>query len=477
MAREKDFVLKRRRRNLPVLEKLIITDVAAEGKAIARHENRVVFVTNVIPGDVVDVQLIKKQQNFYEGYPVKFHSYSEKRTDPFCEHFGMCGGCKWQNLPYNDQLKYKQKQVTDALKRIGKVKVPTVTNILPSDKTTYYRNKLEYTFSDSRWLTKEEIGTEDNIYNRNALGFHIAGKFDRVLDINNCYLQDDPSNEIRLALKEYALENNLEFFNLRQQKGFLRNLIIRNSTIGEVMVIVSFFKDDPEKIDRLLGFIGNRFREVTSLMYVINPKANDTINDLDVRLFKGKDHIIEEMGGIKFKIGAKSFFQTNSLQAHAMYRIARDYLRLSGKEIVYDLYTGTGTIANFIARDCKKVIGVEYVPEAIEDARINSKINGISNVEFYTGDMKDIFTPAFIREKGEPDALVVDPPRAGIHGDVIKSILSALPANIVYISCNPATQARDISELGIQYKLTKVQPVDMFPHTHHVENIALLELK
>ncbi len=456
---------------------MTVVDVAAEGKAIARFDNKVVFVTNVIPGDVVDIQLTKRQKNFSEGYPVKFHSYSEKRTDPFCEHFGVCGGCKWQNLPYQDQLKYKQKQVADALKHIGKVKLPAVNAILPSAKTKYYRNKLEFTFSNNRWLTREEIEMPDVIQNRKALGFHIAGKFDRVLDINNCYLQEDPSNEIRLAVREYALENNLEFFDLRQQKGFLRNLIIRNTTVGEIMVIFSFYRNDPDKIDRLLEFIGNRFREITSLMYVINPKGNDTINDLDIKLFKGKDHILEEMEGIKFKIGPKSFFQTNSEQAYSMYKIAKDYLQLTGKETVYDLYTGTGTIANFIARDCRKVIGIEYVPEAIEDAKINSKINGISNTEFYAGDIKDLFTPVFIREKGEPDMLMIDPPRAGMHSDVLKSILSALPRKIVYISCNPATQARDIGELGIQYKLTKLQPVDMFPHTHHVENIALLELE
>ncbi|MBN2348044.1 MAG: 23S rRNA (uracil(1939)-C(5))-methyltransferase RlmD [Bacteroidales bacterium] len=466
----------RRRRNLPTLEKLEIVDVAAEGKAIAKHNNKVVFVSNSIPGDIVDVQITRQQRNFFEGYPVKYHKYSDIRIEPFCEHFGFCGGCKWQNMPYKEQLRFKEKQVSETLKRIGKIKLPKIDPIIPSDKQTYYRNKLEYTFANSRWLTREEIGTEDDISNRNALGFHVPGKFDRILDINNCHLQDDPSNEIRLAFREYAFKHDLSFFDIRNKRGFLRNLIIRNTTIGEFMVILSVFEDQPDKIDGILEFIGNRFREITSLMYVVNPKSNDTLYDQDIRLFKGKDYIIEELGGIKFKIGPKSFFQTNSLQALKMYTLVKEYAGLSGNEIVYDLYTGTGTIANYVARNCKKVIGIESVPEAIEDAKSNSKINGISNTEFYAGDMKDMLTPLFIREKGEPDVMIIDPPRAGMHDSVIKSLLWCLPKKIVYVSCNPATQARDIGGLSIKYRVTKLQPLDMFPHTHHVENVALLEL-
>ncbi len=468
---------RRRRKNLPVLEQMKVLDVASEGKAIARHDNKVVFINNVVPGDVVDIQLTRQQTNFLEGYPVKFHSYSDIRVKPFCEHFGVCGGCKWQHLPYGEQLKYKEKQVTETLSRIGKIKIPKCNPILPSDKTMYYRNKLEYTFATSRWLNKDEISTGDDINNRNALGFHIPGKFDRVLDINNCYLQEDPSNDIRLAFREFANENNYSFYDIRKKQGFLRNLIIRNTTLGEVMVILSVHENDQDKIDSILSFIGNRFREITSLMYVINFKANDTINDLNIHLFNGKEFITEEMDGIKFRIGPKSFFQTNSRQANKMYDIIRDYARLTGKEIVYDLYTGTGTIANYIARDCKKVVGIEYIPEAIEDAKSNSRINGIKNTEFYAGDMKDMLTPVFVREKGEPDVMIVDPPRAGMHDNVLKSLLWCLPERIVYVSCNPATQARDINELSIKYRLNKIQPLDMFPHTHHVENIALLELK
>ncbi len=468
----------RKRKQLPFFEKVEITDIGAEGKAIAKINDLIVFIPYVIPGDIVDIQINKKKKNYLEGYVVKFHKYSPNRQEPFCSHFGTCGGCKWQILPYQDQLKFKQKQVVDNLERIGKIKLEQVNDILPSEKTTYYRNKLEFSFSNKRWLTNDEIDDADNeIKQMNALGFHIPKKFDKILDIEHCYLQKEPSNKIRLAVKKFALENNLSFFDLRKQTGFLRNLIIRTSTTNELMVIVSFYFEDKEKREELLNFIADNFNDITSLMYVINPKPNDSITDLEVKLFKGNDHFFEIMENLKFKIGPKSFYQTNSEQAYNLYKIVREFANLSGKETVYDLYTGTGTIANFIAKQSKKVIGIEYVKEAIDDAKVNSKINKIDNTEFFAGDIKDVLSQEFIDVKGKPDVIILDPPRAGMHKNVIESILYAKPRKIVYVSCNPATQARDINLLLDNYSVEKIQPVDMFPHTHHVENVALLRLK
>lgn len=465
----------RRKKRLPVIENVEITDVAAEGKSIAKIDQKVVFVHKTVPGDIVDIQPTKSRKSFMEANPVKFHKYSDLRIEPFCEHFGVCGGCKWQMLPYSEQLKFKHQQVIDNLERIAKVKLPQVDYILGSEKTRYYRNKLEFTFSNNRWLTKEEIDTEEKIENNNALGFHIPKLWDKIVDIKHCYLQEEPSNEIRLAFKDYAEKNNLTFFDLRKQEGLLRNLIIRTSTTGDLMVIAVFYYDDKENIKNLLQYIADKFPQITSLMYIVNSKSNDSITDQEVILYNGKDHIFEQMENLKFKIGPKSFYQTNSEQAYNLYSKAREFAGLTGKEIVYDLYTGTGTIANFVAAKAKEVIGIEYVPEAIEDARINAEINQIQNTAFFAGDMKDLLIPEFITEHGNPDVIITDPPRAGMHKDVVESILQSNPKKIVYVSCNPATQARDIQLLSEKYKVTKVQPVDMFPHTYHVENIVLLD--
>jgi 23S rRNA (uracil1939-C5)-methyltransferase len=459
---------------LPIYEKVTITDVAAEGKALAKLENTVIFTTHVVPGDVVDLQVYRKKSNYMEAHVIKIHEYSTERAVPFCEHYGVCGGCKWQVLPYEEQIRYKQKQVTDNLMRIGKVELPAISPILGSSKTTFYRNKLEFTFSNKRWLTREEMTLEKQ-HDMNALGFHIPGMFDKVLDINKCWLQNDISNQIRLAIKDYALKNDLSFFDLRQQEGFLRNIIIRTSSIGEVMLIVVFFYEDKDNQKALLQYVAEKFPEITSLLYIINGKANDTITDCEVQLFKGRDYIFEEMEGLKFKIGPKSFYQTNSEQAYELYKIGRNFCELTGNELVYDLYTGTGTIANFVSKQAKKVIGIEYVPEAIEDAKENARINAIENTEFYAGDMKDVLNKTFIDLHGKPDVIITDPPRAGMHNDVIEAILFASPAKIVYISCNPATQARDLALLNEEYAVKAVQPVDMFPHTHHVEHVVLLE--
>ncbi len=467
----------RKKRALPLIENVEITDVAAEGKAIARIDNKVIFITQTVPGDIVDIQVIKKRKSFMEAIPVKFHKYSDIRVDAFCEHFGVCGGCKWQSLPYEEQLKYKHQQVVDNLERIAKVELPEIDYILPSEKTTYYRNKLEYTFSNNRWLTKEEINTEDKLERSNALGFHVPKIWDKIVNINKCYLQEDPSNAIRIEIKKFADDNSLSYFDLRKQEGFLRNLIIRTSSKGEIMVIVVFYYDDQNLIKSLLDHISEKFPEITSLMFIVNSKANDSITDQEVILYKGNDHIYEQMEDLKFKIGPKSFYQTNSEQAYNLYSKTREFANLTGKETVYDLYTGTGTIANFVAKKANKVIGIEYVPEAIEDAKVNSEINHISNTNFFAGDMKDILTSEFIKKQGNADIIITDPPRAGMHKDVIETILRANPQKIVYVSCNPATQARDISLLDEKYKVTKVQPVDMFPHTYHVENIVLLEHK
>ena len=467
--------MSRSNKPLPLYEKAEIIDIGSEGKAIAKVDGIVVFTTHVIPGDIVDLQVIKKREKYQEAKVVKIHTNSPARIPAFCEHFEVCGGCKWQYLPYDKQLYYKQKQVYDQLKRIGKVTLPEILPIKGSANSTFYRNKLEFTFSNRRWLTIEEVRSGALFEDMNVLGFHVQGMFDKVLNVNKCWLQPDPSNAIRNSIKKYAIANNLAFYDLRNKEGFLRNLIIRTTTAGELMVIVNFFRENIEKREALLNFVADKFPEITSLLYVINEKGNDTIADQDIYVFKGRDHIIEEMEGLKFIIGPKSFYQTNSPQAYELYKVAREFASLSGKEVIYDLYTGTGTIACFVASKASKVIGIEYVPDAIKDARINSENNGISNTLFFAGDMKDILTKDFIAENGHPDVIITDPPRAGMHEDVINAISFAAPKRIVYVSCNPATQARDIGLLSHNYQVTKVQPVDMFPHTHHVENVVLLE--
>jgi 23S rRNA (uracil1939-C5)-methyltransferase len=471
----------KRRRILPILERVEVIDLAAEGVALAKvktdtggERELVVFVEKCVPGDIVDVQVIKKQKNFMQAYPLRFHKYSDMRVEPKCKHFGICGGCKWQSLPYHKQLEYKQKQVAEQLKHIGKIELPENATIKGSAETYFYRNKLEYTFSNKRWLEKRDI--EHTSTNLNGLGFHIPGKFDKILDIEECFLQGGHSNPIRLAAKAIALELGLSFFDLKEQHGFLRNLIIRNSvSTSDLMVVVSFFYDDIPLREGYLDRLAESFPQITSLMYVINPKKNDIIADLEVKLFKGKDFIVEEMEGLKFKIGPKSFYQTNSIQAYELYCIVREYAGLKGDEIVYDLYTGTGTIANFIAPNAKKVIGIEYIEEAIKDARENSENNNLGNTTFFAGDMKDILNDEFIVSNGKPDVIILDPPRAGVHPNVVTAMLRASPSKIVYVSCNAATQARDIGLLAENYEVKKVQPVDMFPQTAHVENVVLLE--
>ena len=470
--------MSRKKKALPLLERITITDVAAEGKALAKVNDLVVFVPYVVPGDVVDLQVKRKKNKYAEAVAVKFHEYSPQRAEPFCQHYGVCGGCKWQCLTYADQIKYKQKQVTDNLTRIGKVELPEISPILGSEKTEFYRNKLEFTFSDKRWLTEEEVKADVQYDQMNAVGFHIPGAFDKVLAIEKCWLQDDISNQIRNTIRDYAYEHGLAFYNIRNHEGLLRNLMIRTSSTGELMVLLQVRvsdKKDVESTKELLAHVAEKFPQITSLLYVVNNKCNDTINDLDIEVFKGNDHIFEEMEGLRFKVGPKSFYQTNSEQAYNLYKVARDFAGLTGDELVYDLYTGTGTIANFVSRKAKKVIGIEYVPEAIEDAKVNSAINNITNTLFYAGDMKDMLTQDFINEHGRPDVIITDPPRAGMHNDVIDVILFAEPKRIVYVSCNPATQARALQLLDVKYKVVAVQPVDMFPHTHHVENVVLLE--
>jgi 23S rRNA (uracil1939-C5)-methyltransferase len=469
--------MSRKKKELPLIENVQVTDIAAEGKAIAKVDDLVVFIPYAIPGDVIDLQITRKKNKYAEGRPVRFVSYSPDRIEAFCEHFGICGGCKWQILPYPEQLKFKQKQVIDNLTRIGKVELPEIQPISGSKKTEFYRNKLEFTFSNKRWLTSEQLGSGENFadMNMNALGFHIPGMFDKVLDINKCWLQDDISNRIRNFIRRYCYEKGYTFFDLRNRGGLMRNLIIRTSTTGELMAIVVFYDDDKQQREDLLKAIADTFPQITALLYIVNQKANDTITDREVWIWKGNDFIYEEMEGLKFKIGPKSFYQTNSEQAYDLYKIVRNFARLTGDELVYDLYTGTGTIANFVARQSKKVIGIEYVEDAIADAGFNSKNNRIDNTLFYAGDMKDILTREFVEKHGRPDVIITDPPRAGMHDDVIKSILFAEPRRIVYVSCNPATQARDLSLLDEKYKVTEVQPVDMFPHTHHVENVVLSE--
>lgn len=469
---------------LPVLEDLYVMDASSDGQSVAKTDEYVIFIKGAVPGDVVDVQVTRKKSNYREANTIAVKKASEKRTEPVCVHFGTCGGCKWQNMSYEWQLYYKQKQVADALTRLAKIELPEIGQILPSQKVYRYRNKLEFTFSNKKWLTQEQIndksisfGEGDGAETRNALGFHIPGMFDKILDIGTCFLQEEPSNAIRNEVKRYALENNLSFFDLREQTGLLRNIIIRSTSTGEWMVILSFFYNDSDAIGQLMEHLAVQFPQITSLQYVINPKKNDTISDLDITVYKGNDSIYENMEGLKFKIGPKSFYQTNSEQAYELYKVTRDFAAIRSHEVVYDLYTGTGTIANFVAHQAKKVVGVEYIPAAIDDAKINAALNNIGNTVFYAGDMKDVLNDAFIAANGRPDVIITDPPRAGMHEDVTNKILEIAPARIVYVSCNPATQARDLQLLDAKYKVTKAQPVDMFPQTHHVENVVLLEKK
>lgn len=466
-----------RKRKNPLIERLEIIDVAAEGKAIGKHNEMVVFVPWLAPGDVAEVQVTRKRKKYMEGRATKMLSYSEDRIEPICSHFTVCGGCKWQHLPYEQQLQLKQKQVVDNLTRIGKVKLENIGEILASQKQTHYRNKLEFTFSATRWLTDDEVETSDEIIDRNALGFHVPGRFDRVLDVDKCCLQDDLSNQIRIALREFVTKEGFAFYNQRTHEGFMRNVILRNSNKGEWMVVVVFGEERPNEIEAVMAFLKDSFEAITSLNYVVNEKLNDTIGDQDIKCYSGREFIEEEMEGLRFKIGPKSFFQTNSEQALELYKITRDFAQLKETDLVYDLYTGTGTIANFVAKQCEKVIGVEYVEPAIVDAKINSKNNDIDNALFFAGDMKDVLDDDFVAEHGRPDVIITDPPRAGMHADVVNTILRAEPDAIVYVSCNPATQARDLELLSEKYKVTAVQPVDMFPHTHHVENVVRLEKK
>lgn len=469
--------MSRKKKSLPVLENITITDYAAEGKALARVNELVVFVPFAVPGDVVDLQVRRKKHSYCEAEIIRFIRYSERRVKPFCQHFGICGGCKWQNIPYDEQLRMKQKQVYDQLTRIGKVNLPEFNQILGSVKTQGYRNKLEFGCSNRRWLTQDEIASGSDFTQMNAVGFHITGAFDKILPIEKCWLMDDLQNKIRNAIRDYAYEHDMVFYDIRKQCGLLRDIMVRNSDTGEWMVLIQFHyeKDEDEVIAKnLLQHIADSFPEITSLLYVNNQKGNDTFNDLNIEVFKGNDYIYETMDGLTFKVGAKSFYQTNTKQAYHLYSVVRNFANLTGNELVYDLYTGTGTIANFVSRYAKRVIGIEYVPEAIEDAKINSEINNISNTLFFAGDMKDILTESFISENGTPDIIITDPPRAGMHPDVVQTIIKTAPKRIVYVSCNPATQARDLSLLDNLYEVVAVQPVDMFPHTPHVENVVLL---
>lgn len=452
-------------------------DASSDGKAVGKLDEMVVFVDDAVPGDIVDVQLTRKKKNYAQGKVIKFHTYSGKRSEPFCEHFGVCGGCKWQNMQYEWQLYYKQKQVSDSLQRIGKIELPEIFPILASPRQQHYRNKLEFTFSNKMWITDEEVKSGKVFDNRNALGFHIPKMFDKILDIKKCYLQEEPSNSIRLALKTFAQKNDLTFYDIREHKGLLRNVIIRNTSTGELMIIVCFGEQDDENVEKVMLFLKEEFPAITALMYTVNLKLNDTIGDQEIKTYHKKDHIVEEMEGLKFKISPKSFYQTNSDQAYTLYKVARSFAELTGSEIVYDLYTGTGTIANFIAKQAKKVVGIEYVADAIEDAKVNSELNNIHNTSFYAGDIKNILNDAFLKENGQPDVIITDPPRNGMHEDVVNKILAIHPKRIVYVSCNPATQARDLLILSEKYNVTKIQPVDMFPQTHHVENVVLLVKK
>ena len=466
----------RRRNKNKEFSNLEVIDAGAKGKTIAKApDGKVIFLPNAVPGDVVDVQTFKQRSGYYEGKATAFHKLSEKRTQAACEHFGTCGGCKWQHMDYSHQLFYKEKEVVNNLKRIGHLELPEITPILGSKAQYFYRNKMEFSFSDSRWLTQEEISSDNDLGDRNALGFHIPGMWDKILDVKKCWLQGDPSNAVRNAVKDFAIKHQIPFFNTRQQTGVLRTLMIRNTSIDELMVVVQFFKDDLKKRTALLDHLKKTFPEITSLQYIINTKANDTIYDQEVICYHGRDHIFEDMEGLRFKINAKSFYQTNSDQAYNLYKITRDFAGLTGKELVYDLYTGTGTIAQFVAKNALKVIGVESVPDAISAAKENAILNQIDNVDFFVGDMKTVFNTEFIETHGHPDVIITDPPRDGMHKDVVAQILKITPEKIVYVSCNSATQARDLALLDSEYKISKTQAVDMFPQTHHVENVVLLE--
>ena len=468
--------MSRRKQNRKIFTELEVTDAGAKGKSIAHApDGRVVFINNAVPGDVVDVQTTKKRKSYYEGSAIKVHTLSRKRTQPQCQHFEVCGGCKWQHMDYKFQLEYKEQEVINNLTRLGKIELPETTPILGSKEQYFYRNKMEFGFSDSKWLTMEQIRSDEVIEDRNALGFHIAGMWDKILDIEKCHLQADPSNTIRNAIKTFDTKHKMPFYNARNQEDLLRTLMIRTSSTGELMVLVQFFKEDTNNRVLLLDYLKTEFPEITSLLYVINSKGNDTIYDQEVICYHGRDHIFEEMEGLQFKINAKSFYQTNSAQAYELYKITRDFAGLTGKELVYDLYTGTGTIAQFVSKQAAKVIGVEAVPDAIEAAKANAAHNKISNTAFYVGDMKKVFNSEFINTHGIPDVIITDPPRDGMHADVVNQILNIAPEKIVYVSCNSATQARDLALMDALYKVTRVQPVDMFPQTHHVENVVLLE--
>ena len=470
--------MSRKRKPLPILTDILITDVAAEGKAIAKVDNLVIFVPYVVPGDVVDLQIKRKKHSYAEAEAIALKKPSELRAKPFCKHFGVCGGCKWQCLPYEEQLRFKQKQVADNLTRIGKIELPEMMPILGSKHVARYRNKLEFGFSNKKWLTSEQVASGVQFDCMDAVGFHIPGAFDKILDIEECHLMDDINNRLRNGIRAYALAHGLTFFDLRQQTGLLRNMMLRTSATGEIMLLMQFCMrgaDDEAQAKALLEHLHTSFPEVTSLLYVNNTKCNDTIGDLDVQTFAGTPFIYETMEGLRFKVGPKSFYQTNTEQAYELYKVARNFAALTGDELVYDLYTGTGTIANFVARQARQVVGIEYVPEAIEDAKVNAALNGLDNTLFYAGDMKDILTTGFIERHGKPDVIITDPPRAGMHADVVNAILFAAPRRIVYVSCNPATQARDLALFDADYRVTKVQPVDMFPQTHHVENVVCLE--
>lgn len=469
--------MSRKKKELPLLENVEITDVAAEGNSLARVNDFVIFIPFGAPGDVADVKIDRRKRNYAEGHIERLVRPSDIRVEPRCEHFTLCGGCRWQHLPYSFQLDCKQRQVKDAMERIAKIEIPEITPILGSENIYEYRNKMEYTFSNKKWLTFDQLRSGEEFPDRDAAGFHISGAFDKVLDINRCHLQDDFGNRLRLFVKHFGKEHGYTFYDLRNQCGFLRTLMIRIASTGEIMAVMVFGEDDREKIEALLSAVATEFPEITSLLYVVNTKVNDTIGDQEVLVYSGKPFIEEEMEGLKFRVGPKSFYQTNSRQAYHLYSVARDFAGLTGDELVYDLYTGTGTIACFVARNCRHVVGIEYVPEAIEDAKVNASINGLDNTEFYAGDMKNVLTADFIAEHGRPDVMIVDPPRAGMHEDVVKVIMEAAPRRIVYVSCNPATQARDLALLDPMYRVEAIQPVDMFPHTAHVENVVKLTLR
>lgn len=466
----------RRKKDKVIFRAVEVIDAGARGISVGKTpEGQVILIPNVVPGDVVDVQTFKKKKSYYEGKPIHFHQYSSDRTEPVCEHFGVCGGCKWQNMTYEKQLFFKEKEVYNNLKRIGKIELPDFEPILGSENTFFYRNKMEFSFSDSRWLTQEEIQKDKQVGNKNALGFHIPGMWDKILDINKCHLQADPSNDIRNEIRRFAVQEHIPFYNARTQQGLLRTLMMRNTSLNEWMVLLQFFYDDRELIEKLMSHIANTFPQITSLLYVINEKGNDTLYDREINCFSGRPYIIEEMEGLQFMINAKSFYQTNGAQAYELYKITRDFADLQGDEIVYDLYTGTGTIAQFVSKKAKKVVGIEAVPEAIEDAKVNAINNSIENCAFFAGDMKKVLTDDFIATHGQPDVIITDPPREGMHKEVVEQILKVAPQKVVYVSCNSATQARDLALMDEMYKVTRVRPVDMFPQTHHVENVVLLE--